>query len=132
MICFEDVSQLLWPDKGREEWFSLGECGRGLRMIDRAFSLPSALTDAFWFLRPRPMPISANFWGSFRPNSHKIVILSGALHRWIACHCAWPRVVEGPRRCLSAHVVRSFSTTAARCVVIIFHHPVCVRSVNSG
>ena len=22
---FKAVSQLLWPDKGREEWFSLGE-----------------------------------------------------------------------------------------------------------
>jgi hypothetical protein len=31
-----------------------------------------------------------------------------------ACHGAGRRAVEGPRRCLSARAVRSFSTTAAR------------------
>jgi hypothetical protein len=25
IACFKAVSQLLWPDKDREEWFSLGE-----------------------------------------------------------------------------------------------------------
>jgi hypothetical protein len=59
------------------------------------------------------------------------------------------RGVEGPRRCLSTHAVRSFSTTEARpqdllryaldghgyifsCTVIIFHPQVCARSLNSG
>ena len=31
-----------------------------------------------------------------------------------ACHSAGRRAVEGPRRCLSARAIRSFSTTAAR------------------
>src|SRR5271168_3093573 len=63
------------------------------------------------------------------------------LHILFACHSAGWRGVEGPRRCSSAHAVRSFSTTEAQitgpaalrthgrayilsCAVIIFHQPV--------
>jgi hypothetical protein len=45
---------------------------------------------------------------------HPSASLERSAHRWIACHSAWWRGVEGPRRCLSAHALRSFSTTAAR------------------
>jgi len=37
----------------------------------------------------------------FFQNSHEIVILSGAAHRFIAWHRTWWRGVEGPRGCLS-------------------------------
>jgi hypothetical protein len=97
-------------------------------------------------LSPGRSPISVNLGKVFRPNSHKIVILSAALHRWIACHSAYRRGVEGPRRCFSAHAFRSFSTTEAReqdppwyapwsrvhpCMRCdIFHRPVCVKSLT--
>src|SRR5258707_14482420 len=71
---------------------------------------------------PGPRPTSVNLFGCFLQTSHKIVILSEALHRFIAWYSAG-RVVEEPvlsvaegtsRGDYSTHAVGTLSTTEAR------------------
>jgi hypothetical protein len=49
----------------------------------------------------------------FSPTHHKIVILSGAPHGFVAQHSAWWRTVEGPRRCSSQPCRSELQTTEA-------------------
>src|ERR1700728_5126134 len=56
-------------------------------------------------------PASLTCFGCFLQNSHKNVILSGAPHRFIACHSAYGAESKDPGGAYLTHAARAFSTT---------------------
>ena len=66
------------------------------------FVIPSAAEGS---AGPRTIPGNV-----FRQTSHKIVILSAAPHRFIACYCADSAESKDPEDAYPTHAARSFST----------------------